>query len=184
MTIKPNYIISQIPSVADFNTFAANPALQYITTVNLNAVTTNISSVFSSTYDNYRFEFSKIYSTSGFVTFPMMTFTSGAGTAHFDGVKSTSAAGANSFNGQNGSPYWLCGYCNTTQLDAGQISMDIYNPFQTYTTSYTSKFSNSNGGGFGGGIVNTTTSYTGCQIVGLFGSNIVGTLRVYGYRKS
>ena len=189
MTVKANYTIGERPTVAEMNTFAANPALQYITQVNINAVTTTVSSVFSSTYDNYRLEWSGVYTTAGFNTFPLVSFTGGAGTAHFDGIKTTDSAGANSFNNQNNAAYWLVSYLGQNVNNASSITMDVYAPFLTVDTAYTSKFNfnggtGTSGGGFAGGVVRSATSYTGFTITGLFGSTIVGTLRIYGYRKS
>ena len=185
MTVKANYAIGQRPTVADFNTFAANPALRYITTVNINAVTTTVSNVFSSVYNNYRLEWSGVYTSSGASTFPMLSFTGGTGSAHFDGIKTTDAAGTNTFNNQNGGGYWLGAYISgTTSLNGSQITMDIYNPFNTTDTTYSSKFSFNQGGGFAGGIVKSSTSYTGFTITGLSSYAVAGTLRIYGYRKA
>jgi hypothetical protein len=185
MTVRANYSIGQRPTVADFNTFAANPALQYITQVNINAVTTTVSNVFSSTYNNYRLEWSGIHTTSGASNFPLVSFTGGTGTAHFDGIKTTSETGTNTFNNQNGSGYWITAYVGgSTALNGSTISMDIYQPFNAVDTTYTSKFSFNQGGGFAGGIVKSSTSYTGFTIVGLFGFNVTGTLRIYGYRNA
>lgn len=183
MTVKANYSIGQRPTVAEMNTFAANPALQYITQVNINAVTTTVSNVFSSTYDNYRLEWSSVYTTSGFNSFPLVTFTGGAGTAHFDAIKTTDTVGTNTFNSQNGTGYWIVSFVGQSISNASHITMDIYNPFNTTDTSYTSKFSFNQGGGFAGGVVKSPSSFTGFTITGIFGSNIVGTLRIYGYRK-
>jgi hypothetical protein len=184
MTVRANYTVGERPTVDEMNTFAANPALQYITQVNINAVTTTVSSVFSSTYDNYRLEWSNVYTTAGFNTFPLISFTGGAGTAHFDGIKTTDSVGFNTFNNQNGTAYWLVSYLGQNANNASHITMDIHAPFNTVDTTYTSKFAFNQGGGFAGGVVRSATSYTGFTIVGLFGSNIVGTLRIYGYRKS
>jgi hypothetical protein len=184
MTVRANYSVGERPTVAEMNTFAANPALQYITQVNINAVTTTVSSVFSSTYDNYRLEWSNVFTTAGFTTFPLVSFTGGAGTAHFDGIKTTNQVGTNTFNNQNGTAYWLTAYVGLNGTEASHITQDIYNPFNTVDTTYTSKFSFQLGGGFAGGVVRSSTSYTGFTITGLFGSNVVGTLRIYGYRKS
>jgi len=184
MTVRANYSVGERPTVAEMNTFAANPALQYITQVTINAVTTTVSNVFSSTYDNYRLEWSGVYTTAGFTTFPLVSFTGGAGTAHFDGIKTTNSVGVNSFNNQNGTAYWLTGYVGLNANESSHITMDIHAPFLAVDTTYTSKFSFQLGGGFAGGVVRTATSYTGFTITGLFGSNIIGTLRIYGYRKS
>ena len=185
MTVRANYSIGQRPTVADFNTFAANPALQYITQVNINAVTTTVSNVFSSTYNNYRLEWSGVFTPTFTSTFPLISLTGGAGTAHFDGIKTTSDSGANTFNNQNGSAYWLTAYVGgTTALNGSTISMDIYQPFNAVDTTYTSKFTVNQGGGFAGGIVKSSTSYTGFTIVGLFGATVTGTLRIYGYRNA
>lgn len=183
MTVKADYALGQRPTVADFNTFAANPALKYITTVNINAVTTTVSNVFSSTYDNYRLEWSSTYSPTA-LTYPLISFTGGAGTAHFDGLKYTSATtGVVTTNFQSGSGYWLTAAIDSTSVDTSHIVMDIYNPFNTVDTTYSSKFNTVKGGGFAGGMVKSATSYTGFTITGVFSSTIVGTLRIYGYRK-
>jgi hypothetical protein len=189
MTVRANYSVGERPSVADMNTFAANPALQYITQVNINAVTTTVSNVFSSTYDNYRLEWSYVYTTSGASNFPLISFTNGTGTAHFDGIKTTNSAGTNTFNNQNGSAYWITAYIGNSFTNGSHITMDVHAPFLTVDTTYSSKFTFNNGtgtagGGFAGGVVRSATSYTGFTIVGLFGFNVTGTLRIYGYRKS
>ena len=184
MTVKANYTIGQRPTVADMNTFAANPALQYITQVNINAVTTTVSSVFSSTYDNYRLEWSGVFCSSNPSTFPLISFTGGTGTAHFDAGKVTDSVGTNTFNNLNGSGYWLGAWVGGSVSNASHITMDIYSPFNTTDTSYTSKFNFNQGGGFTGGIVKSPSSFTGFTITGLFATNVVGTLRIYGYRKS
>jgi len=184
MTVRANYQIGERPTVAEMNTFAANPALQYITSVSINAVTTTVSNVFSSTYDNYRLEWVGVYTSSGFNSFPLVSFTSGAGTAHFDGIKTTDHLGTNTFNNQNGTPYWIVSYIGQSAANASHITMDIYNPYNTIDTTYTSKFSFVQGGGFAGGIVKSSTSYTGFTITGIFSSTVIGTLRIYGYRKA
>lgn len=185
MTVKANYSLGQRPTVAEFNTFAANPALQYITQVNINAVTTTVSNVFSSTYNNYRLEWSGVFCSNNASTCPLISFTGGAGTAHFDGIKTTDQTGANTFNSQNGTGYWITAYAGgTTAINGSTITQDIYNPFNTVDTTYTSKFSFNQGGGFAGGIVKSSTSYTGFTITGLFATNVTGTLRIYGYRKA
>lgn len=184
MTVKANYTIGQRPTVAEMNTFAANPALQYITQVNINAVTTTVSNVFSSTYDNYRLEWSNVRTPGGFTTFPLVSFTGGAGSVHFDGIKTTNSTGVNSFNSQNNAAYWMVANVGLNANEASHITMDVHAPFLTVDTTYTSKFSFQLGGGFAGGVVRSATSYTGFTITGLFGATIIGTLRIYGYRKS
>ena len=184
MSVRSNYSVGERPTVADMNTYAANPALQYITTVSINAVTTTVSNVFSTTYDNYRLEWSGVYCSSTASSYPLISFTAGAGTAHFDGIKVISSAGAITYNNQNGTGYWLAGIVGGSVANASHISMDICNPFNTVDTTYISKFNSVQGGGFSGGIVKSSTSYTGFTIVGIFTSTIVGTLRIYGYRKS
>jgi hypothetical protein len=113
-----------------------------------------------------------------------VSFTGGAGTAHFDGIKTTDSVGTNIFNNLNNAAYWLTAYVGLNANNSSHITMDIHAPFNTVDTTYTSKFSFNQGGGFAGGVVRSATSYTGFTIVGLFGSNIIGTLRIYGYRKS
>jgi hypothetical protein len=182
MAVKTNYTRGQRPTPAEANAFAANPALQYITQVNINAVTTNVTSVFGFTYDNYHLEWSGLYSSTG-ASFALLTMTGGTGTAHYDGVRDTNSAGAVGLNGQNGTGYWVGIPASGSLANSNQASMDILSPYLSANTLYMARFSNALGGGFCGGQHASNTSYTGFSIVGLFGSNIVGTLRIYGYRK-
>ena len=182
MAVKTNYTIGQRPTPAEVNAFAANPALQYITQVNINAVTTNVTNVFSFTYENYHLEWSGLYASTG-ASFALLTLTGGTGTAHYDGTRHTNQAGSVSLNAQNGTGYWVGIPVSGSLADSSQVSMDILMPYLSANTVYAARFNNSLGGGFGGGQHASNTSYTGFSIVGLFSSNIVGTLRIYGYRK-
>jgi hypothetical protein len=183
MAIKANYTRGQRPTVAEMNTYAANPALQYITTVSINAVTTTVSNCFSSTYDNYHLEWSGVYSPTG-ATYALMSLTGGAGTAHYDGQRQTDVTGTVTLNSQNGTGYWLGLIIDNTLAKSTQATMDIFNPYVAASTAYTSRSNYGLGGVFQGGINTNNTSYTGFSIVGLFGFTIVGTLRIYGYRKA
>lgn len=183
MAIKTNYSRGQRPTVAEMNTYAANPALQYITSVSINAFTTTISNCFSSTYDNYHLEFSGLYSTAA-NTYALITLTAGAGAAHYDGERTTDVTGAVALNSQNGTGYWLGLLVQGTLATSTYASMDIFTPFLTTNTSYVSRSNNNTSGVFQGGINTNIASYTGFSVVGIFGRTIVGTLRIYGYRKA
>jgi hypothetical protein len=182
MTVRVNYTRGQRPTVADMNTFAANPALQYIGQVNLNAVTTTIASGFSSTYDNYRLEFSNLRSTTA-NTLALLSFTGGTGTAHSSSYRVTSETGAVTLNNQTGSAYWL-GLPLVTANVGSQYSVDFFAPYVSLNTQFSFRGSNGLGSAFGGGFLNNNNQYVGFSIVGLFSTTIQGTLRIYGYRKA
>jgi hypothetical protein len=181
MTVKADYTRGQRPTVSEMNTFAANPALQYITQVNLNAVTTTVSSVFSSTYFNYHLEFSNLRCSAA--TVALMTLTAGAGTAHHSSYRTTSETGAVTLNNSASAAYWLGIHLPTANVGT-QCSMDIFSPFVSLNTQYQFHASSGYGGTFGGGLNTNNASYSGFQMVGLFGTTLQGTLRIYGYRRS
>ena len=170
-----------VPVVEDWNTYAANPALKYITEVSINAVTTTVSSVFSSTYTNYHLEFSNLRCAAGSTT-ALLSLSAGAGTVHYSAYRIVSEAGAVSSNNQNGTGYWI-GIPIVGASVGTQCSMDILSPNATVDTVYQCQGNAGLGGFFSGGIVTNSTAYTGFSIVGLFSTTIVGTLRIYGYRK-
>lgn len=184
MTVRANYLIGEKPTPAEWNTFIANPGLDYITQINVNAVTTTISNVFSSTYDNYRLEFQGCYSTSGSGTFPLISFTGGTGTAHYDGMRVVESTGAVVLNGQNGTGYWIGGFGGNGIANAAQITYDFFQPYVLTQTTYVARYNYNQGGGFVGGYLNNTNSYTGFTITGLFSTNVSGVLNVFGYRKA
>ena len=171
-----------VPVVEDWNTYAANPALQYISTVGINANVTNVNSVFSSTYDVYRLEWSNMFSAAG-TTYALISLTGGAGTAHYDGIRVTEASGAVTLNGANGTGYWLGVIVGSSSANGTHASMDIFYPASSIHTLYTHRTTFQLGGGFGGGMNTNNIGYTGFSITGLFGTVIQGTLRIYGYRK-
>jgi hypothetical protein len=170
-----------VPVVEDWNTYAANPALQYISTTTLNANVTTISSVFSSTYDVYRLEWSNMFSTA--TTYALISLTGGTGVAHYDGIRVTEASGTVTLNGQNGTGYWVGVICGSSSANGTHSSMDMFYPALSVHTLYTQRTTFQLGGGFGGGMNTNNVGYTGFTVTGLFGSVIQGTLRIYGYRK-
>lgn len=182
MTVRANYTRGQRPTVAEMNTFAANPALRYISQVNINAVTTTIASGFSSTYSNYRLEFSNLRCAAG-STLALLSFTGGTGTAHSSSYRITSETGAVTLNNQSGSAYWL-GLPVVGASVHSQYSVDIFAPNVSLNTQYSFRGNCGYGSAFGGGFLNDNNSYVGFSITGLFSTTIQGTLRIYGYRKA
>ena len=172
-----------VPVVEDWNTYAANPALQYITQVNINANVTNVNSVFTAyTYDVYHLEWSNMFCAAG-TTYALISLTGGAGTAHYDGMRVTEASGAVTLNGANGTGYWLGVICGSSSANGTHASMEMFYPALSIHTLYTSRTTFQLGGGFMGGMNTNNVGYTGFSITGLFGAVIQGTLRIYGYRK-
>jgi hypothetical protein len=181
MTVRANYSVGERPTVSEMNTFAGNPALKYITQVNLNAVTTTVSSVFSSTYDNYHLEFSNLRCTAS--TLALITLTGGAGVAHHSSYRISSETGVVTLNSSASAAYWL-GIPLLTANVGTQCSMDMFSPFVSLNTQYQFQANHALGGSFGGGLNTNNASYSGLQIVGLFSTTLQGTLRIYGYRKT
>jgi hypothetical protein len=181
MTVKADYTRGQRPTVSEMNTFAGNPALKYISQININANSTTIASGFNSTYFNYHLEFSNLR--SSVATVALLSLTGGTGTSHHSSYRTTSETGAVTLNNSANAAYWLGIHLPVANVGS-QVSMDIFSPFVSLQTQYQFQASSGYGGTFGGGINTNNTSYVGFSIVGLFGSVIQGTLRIYGYRRS
>jgi len=182
MAIK-TYTAWESPNVSDWNTYATNGGLEWISEYSIAGVTTNISNMFSSTYRNYRLVFSNLYNTTTAAAYMLFSFTAGAGTNHYCGLKAVDNTAAVTLNFQNGSAYWLAGLTGGTVSNVSStLVVDIFNPQNAFETTFVAQGDWNAGGQYAGGIVNTNTQYTDLQIVGLFGATLIGTLRWYGYR--
>lgn len=169
-------------------TAVGNSGLVYIKEITATGASIDISTGFSSTYDNYRIEISTLSSTSG-TTQPLYMFMYGDGSANYIyqgwrlyGGTPTAA----NFSGVGGGAFILA-YIGTG--NPGSIVIDMQNPNKATRTFVSSQAytyqpdiatyiaANMNG------VMNTNTQYTGISITPAAG-NITATVRIYGYRQS
>ena len=183
----------QILTAAQMTTLQTNIGLTYITGGALSSTATNFAGCFSSSFENYRIEFSKIDVGAGFLTFQMLNtatpFTSALYHSALMSTNSTAttvsvdkvAAGTAGYLGYN---------FQSTANGSMSVSFDFMNPFGTGRTFY-------NGGGAsyysitpfftaynGAGGVDSTNSFDGIRIASAGGGTLIGNVRIYGYRNS
>jgi hypothetical protein len=140
-----------------------------------------INGVFSSAYKNYRI----IHTSSGSsantgVSYRLRAAGTDYSTANQKyGVSYWGLPGAVSNTGGSSETVQQIGWVEGTSGNRNVASVDIYNPFETVHTGYTSVFG-SYVGGVAFGYVPTTSSYDGItfSVTGTYS----GTVKVYGYR--
>lgn len=151
-------------------------------TIGSGVTSVQVTSAFSSTYDNYKIMV--IGGTSG--TLGNMTMQLGSTTTGYYAIRNyVSWAGVNSINNSsNGASWFIVGGVNTDLLTA---SLDVLGPNLAKKTVYTGSHwdaTTGGGGGFVCGFVNDTTQYTSFTLAANGVSLTGGEIRVYGYQNS
>ena len=145
------------------------------------ASTVDISSAFSSTYDNYRI----IYvGTAGAGDVAIRLGTGGSynatsGNYRYNGQYAVyTSATITGFNSSTTGTNWIIG----NAAGYGTI-VDIYSPFAARNSAYTFQQARDDGGYMtGGGTMTVTTSYDQVRFLRTDAGNITGTVRIYGYK--
>jgi hypothetical protein len=169
----------------------ATPGLTLVQSTTFTAAATfNISSCFTSTYDNYRvIVFMKGGTADPTITLRMLTGTTtqDTGSNYFGAYnETTTASPANTAVGNNGLSSMSLGSVDTAQNNYWAQSFDFIGPnLATITTGiFQGQFLNAAGSFMarqGTFMVNTNTSYTGFCFLASTGNFEGGTVRVYGY---
>lgn len=181
----PTFASGDVLNASDMNAVG----LWKITSVSLNAVTNNISNVFSSTYDSYRVVISDLNSatsTTRLVTLRFRTTSDDTGANYF--WSAYGFYGTTAFNGgASGSTYSEIISLADSTNDGAAVAFDVHNPnlakatvFSGHSIGYQSNVTNHASRLIAGGV-NTSTQYTGFSIIGTTDA-LSGTVRVYGYR--
>ena len=183
-------VLSSTGSGVQWSTLSGSNGLTLIQTTTFTAAATlNISSVFSSTYSNYRVVCNLKGATAGTtVTLRMLTGTTTAdSTANYNGsFTETTSAGATSVTAGLGATSMNLG---TLFASAGNFFgsvFDFIGPNIVQATNALYQGSMANSAPFfvtrtGGFTVNTITQYTGFQLNSSTGNLEGGTISVYGY---
>jgi hypothetical protein len=144
--------------------------------------TTNVSlnNVFSATYDNYLIQYTGSFVASN-TDVKIRLRASGTDDAtgiYYYGINATDTNGTVSSSGGNAQTSWLMTTDNTV---VGGFTMNLYRPFATVKTCYSSQFMRrpNDRGGYNNGFFDDTTSFDGFSL--FFANACVGTLAVYGY---
>jgi hypothetical protein len=173
-------------SASDTNTFLANAGWVYVNSATFGATTAlQVSSVFTSTYTNYKVVFENIISTSGNPSANLQLTTGGtpSGASYSHGSQYwTFQATPTSFPfGDLNAAQWSTMLFNTTP--ASSVEYTIYGPAVALATNMTySGIMYTNTYRAGGGIHNVATAYDGFRLNAA--NSITGTWSVYGQRKA
>jgi hypothetical protein len=185
------FTAGQILTAAQLTTLQANSGLTYITQGTVAANTTlNFTSIFTSTYDNYRV----VFVASARQTAPgaQINFRVRSGTTDLAAGNLYNWARVFYYNAGTGTSGTLvANEINLSDVNNGfnTFSFDLYAPRLGQETLLTCQTASYQAGGgvamFGqnvGGYVNNTTSYDGFSLIG--STAFSGTARVYGYRQA
>jgi len=144
----------------------------------------NVTSAFSTTYENYKIVLSGgVASTNGVA----LALQIGNASSNYYGALSVVVYGANSTStatDNNASRFTYSGYGTSSNLD---MTMDVQSPFLAKNTMAKALYVSSVPGGSAGyycGFLNNTTSYTDFTIIPTAGTITGGTIYVYGYGAS
>lgn len=187
MPTPPDFTTGQVLTAAQMNAVG----LWEISTNTLNAVTNNISNVFSSDYDAYKVVISDLSNATTTTREVNLRFRSSSGddsTSNYF-VGTILQYGGSAFNdASSGNNRFTLAFIGSGANNGGSGTFDIINPnlakattiygnLTAYQPNVAAYVMRTHAGG-----INTNTVYTGFSIIGTT-DNLSGTVRVYGYRK-
>ena len=170
-------------TASDTNTYLANSGLVYINQFTLSGGTTNLTSIFSSTYDNYRVIVSGVIVGAAVeCTFQMLTGTTPATGANYNSFRWTTAGAAVQKTAQTTANIITAG---TT---AQSWAFEVFNPaIATKTTVNSSGQYGANADVAYPELVNAVhtlaTAYDGMSMIAPGTTWSAGKVTIYGYRK-
>lgn len=189
MAIK-TFSAGSVLTASDTNTYLANAGLVYVTqvTVGSGVSSVNITSCFSSTYDNYLILFANITqasgATGGTLNYKLLSGSTPT-TAGFYGntfyVATGTAGGLSNApfsNTANGEAMSI----GTSSTNSGK--MEIQSPYLSQYTRSQHMSADNNYVRWNSMVHASATSYDGIQFLPVVGSITGGTITVYGYRKA
>jgi hypothetical protein len=184
MAIK-TFTTGEVLTAADTNTYLANSGLVYINQFTLSGGTTNLTSIFSATYDDYLLVVSGASASSAVVdTFQMLTGTTPATGANYNATRWSSSAptAPSTVSAQT------AGYMMTTGTTPTQWSINVHSPFLAAKTQLTSvgQYGGNSDISYPESISSThllTTSYNGIAFIATGATWTAGKVTCYGYRK-
>lgn len=166
-------------------TTGKNVGLVHLNTTTMTAVSAqSVNDVFSTTYDNYRILVSMVGSTSqqANIRFRVGGVDASGSNYNFGRVSVV----ASSIGGSTSTSQTVGGVGNFANAERSFITMDVFNPFLTVSTQWTSNSNQRQQSDFAvynySGSHNVDTSYTGFTLSAASGT-LTGTISVFGYRK-
>lgn len=185
MAIK-TFTTGEVLTAADTNTYLANSGLVFVkqTSVGSGVSTVDVTSCFSSTYDNYVVAFNGITCTSSMsISFYLLSGSTPT-SAGWYGTEFYCATGGTTWTGQISANNGASAYCSAAASSAGFASilaLQSPNLAQFSRFQYNNIDSSYMRNGFAYHSANT--QYDGFRITPTSGSWTNGSITVYGYRK-
>jgi len=182
MAIK-TFTTGEVLTASDTNTYLANSGLVYINQFTLSGSTTNLTSIFSSTYDNYRLIVSGVTTAAAVeCTFQMLNATTPATGANYNSVRWSSVTGVGATTGQTS------GRFITTGTTLQSWAVEVFNPALATKTNLNSSGqygANTDSGWpeMNGAVHTLATAYDGMSMIAPGTTWTAGKVTVYGYRK-
>lgn len=180
---------SSVDTTLNSVTSGKNVGLVHINTTTFTAATSTIlSSVFSSSFNNYRILVDVTQNSTFSATFMQLRTGSTTVTSNYDrrGIFINSSGVTVTSSGTTADTYMLLG--NTGNGGRSLHVVDFQNPFLTTPTMGTvSASDNDSGGGrelFLNAVYNSNSTSYESLVVGCSSGSITGTVRIYGYRNS
>ena len=170
----------------EWGTAAAGGGLDLISTTSFSAVSSvSVSSCFSATYDNYLIKLNSTTKATSAGSLDLRLRVGGSDTTTNYRRQYISAAAASLSSGREVSNTSFNGIAYVQTTFNNEFTINITNPFNTVVTTAFSNIVQVGDGNIESQIsaygLNDTTSYTGFTI--LAGTNITGSVSVYGYKK-
>lgn len=187
MAVTANLTAGQVLNASTVNTYMINSGLVYVTqvTVGSGVSSVNITSCFSSTYDNYVLSYSGLaVSNSGVpLTLKLLSGTTPTTSGFYGNTyyTSTGVGGSISNAATSNAAFTEGPSVTTAYLNAGVVQ--IQNPFLAQATQFQYSGNDNTFWRLGSSYHNANTSYNGIQLVPWTGTFTGGTITIYGYRK-
>jgi hypothetical protein len=174
--------IEALGDAVDATVFGLGNGLKLIKTQTIGTAVSSVTvtSAFSATYNNYKIVISGSNAAAAGNEM-RITFSGSAGSSYFWSGYQTIYNGARTDQGNNNVAYSVIGQTDSTSITS--MMTDIYSPFASTRTAFTSQYANSSNSGNYGGVDNNAASHTAFTIATpttLTG----GTIKVYGYQNS
>jgi hypothetical protein len=186
MAIK-TFTTGEVLTAADTNTYLANSGLVFVKQVSVGSGvgTVDITSCFSSTYDNYKIVFNGIQVNTGISMNLFLLSGSTPTSSGWFGTEFYCATGGTTWTGQISANNVGSAYCSGATPSAGLAStIEIQSPNLAQFSRFQYWVVDSSYIRNGYAYHSANTQYDGCRLTTTSGGTLTGgSVTVYGYRK-
>ena len=188
MPVSSNLAVGSVLTASTVNNYMLNPGLDFVKQVSVSGsgtTTVDITSCFSSTWDNYVISFANITcSGSMSLSMALLSGTTPTSTGWY-GTEFFVASGATGINGQLSATGGGSIYCSAGSALSGlQSNIDLQSPYLAKNTTFDYRVTATDYYRWGFGIHTANTSYDGIRFTTTGGTTMTGgTITVYGRRK-